>query len=171
MKLTLFSDYALRTLLYAAAFPDSRITIEAVAEHFDISRSHLKKVVLKLSQAGFLRSSRGRTGGFELARTPAEINLGAVLRVTEPDFALFECFQPDNACVISCRCDLPRVANAALRAFIGVFDRHTLVDVVIRPELFFEPMQPGFRPVRGPDLTDGPADILPPDGHDSLAQA
>ncbi len=156
MKLTLFSDYALRVLLHAAAFPDRRTTISAAADYFQVSRAHLKKVVLTLSQEGFLKGVRGRTGGFELARAPEEINLGAVLRATEPDFALVECFHAGNQCCLTRRCGLPGIANEALRAFLSVFDRHTLADVRLRPELFLSPPPSGLQPMRGPDLTEHP---------------
>lgn len=152
MRLTSFSDYSLRILLYAAGHSDARVTIEAASDYFRISRAHVKKVVMTLTHAGFLKGFRGRTGGFELAIPPSEINLGAVLRVTEPDFALFECFQPGNECCISRRCGLPSVANEALRAFLAVFDRHTLADFLLRPELFVEPVVHGVQPLRGPVL-------------------
>ena len=92
MRLTKFTDFSLRVLLFAAAHPAERVTIESAADYFDISRAHLKKVVLTLTRGGFLRGIRGRTGGFELAQTPVQVNLGAVIRLTEPDFGLFECY-------------------------------------------------------------------------------
>jgi Rrf2 family nitric oxide-sensitive transcriptional repressor len=151
MRLTKFSDYALRILLLAATEGQGRLTIEDAAGRFGISVSHVKKVVLTLSRAGYLRGSRGRAGGFALARPAQEINLGAVIRLTEPDFGLFECFLPDNACLLSRTCRLPTIANEALAAFIAVFDRYTLADAVLRPE-FFAPADPGRQPRRGPHL-------------------
>lgn len=155
MRLTNFTDYALRVLIYAAAHPEKRTTIEVAAEYFQISRAHLKKVVLALCQAKFLQCRKGRLGGFELARPPAEINLGAVIRVTEPDFGLFECFLSGNECRISRPCKLPSVANEALLAFLGVFDRHSLADALVRPDYFVSGPSLGPRPVRGPELSRG----------------
>ncbi len=153
VRLTSFSDYALRILIYAAAHPDSRVTIEAASDYFGISRAHLKKVVLKLSHEGFLISTRGRFGGFALARPPEEINLGAVVRVTEPDFGLFECFVTGNQCRISRSCALPSIANEALCAFLAVFDRHQLSDVKLKADLLETQTIPMVQPIRGPFLS------------------
>lgn len=152
MRLTKFTDFSLRVLLFAAAHSSRRVTIEDAAQHFEISVGHVKKVVLALTRGGFLHGVRGRSGGFQLAHPPAEINLGAVLRVTEPDFGLFECFLPGNACVISRPCGLPSIGNEALRAFLGVFDRHTLADVMVRPDFFLPAKSPARQPIRGPML-------------------
>lgn len=136
MRLTYFTDYALRVLLFAASKRGALSTIEETAEVFDVSRAHLKKVVLQLVRAGFLQGTRGRNGGFALARDPAEIRLGDVVRATEPDFGLVECFQDGNRCLISRACGLPRVLNDALVAFLEVLDRSTLADVMVDPRHF-----------------------------------
>ena len=152
MRLTKFSDYAIRVLLYAASRPDQLVTIEETAQVFDVSRAHLKKVVLLLSSKGYLRAVRGRRGGFTLGRAPGDINLGALLRLTEPDFALLECFQSGNTCPITGCCRLPGVVNEALSAFVDVFDRHTLADIQLRgQEFLFEPA--ANVPLRGPHLS------------------
>src|SRR5690606_24621407 len=104
MKLTTYSDYALRVLMYAGAVGCRLVTIEETARIYGISQAHLMKVVNGLTKAGYLRGVRGRSGGFMLARRPEEINLGAVLRATETDFALVECFTPANQCLISSHC-------------------------------------------------------------------
>jgi Rrf2 family nitric oxide-sensitive transcriptional repressor len=129
MRLTTFSDYALRVLMYAAAEAPRLITIDETAAIYNISRAHLMKVVNLLTKAGYLRGVRGRSGGFTLAKQPEDINLGSVIRVTEPDFALVECFSPDNECALSNCCRLPGLLNDALGAFIAVFDQHTLADI------------------------------------------
>jgi Rrf2 family nitric oxide-sensitive transcriptional repressor len=152
VRLTKFTDFSLRVLLFAAAPPTERVTIESAAESFDISRAHLKKVVLALTRGGFLRGIRGRSGGFELAHTPDQINLGAVLRLTEPDFGLFECYLTGNTCTISRPCRLPSVATEALLAFLSVFDSHTLADVLVRPEYFLPQQEKRKQPIRGPKL-------------------
>ncbi len=150
VRLTRFSDYALRILIYSAAHPETRVTIETAADYFQISRSHVKKVVLTLSHAGFLHSMKGRLGGFELARPAEAINLGAVIRATEPDFGLFECFLTGNKCRISCPCCVPTIANDALHAFLAVFDRHSLADARIKPEYFLTGSAQKTQPIRGP---------------------
>lgn len=136
MHLTKFSDYALRVLMLAAAQGDERVTIEETAAKFDISQGHLKKVVLALTRAGYLRGIKGRSGGYLLARTPAEINLGAVLRLTETDFGMFECFQDGTACPIAGPCRLPAVGRRAVNAFLAAFDAVTLADVALPKAAF-----------------------------------
>lgn len=129
MRLTKFTDYALRVLILAASRGDANVTIQEAARLYGISGSHLKKVVRKLSHEGFLTGTRGRAGGFRLAMPAAEINLGRVIRATEPDFALVECFLPENACGISGACRLPPILNRAIAAMLEVFDHHTLADI------------------------------------------
>lgn len=152
MRLTKFTDFSMRVLLFAAAHPLARVTIEETAAYFEISQAHVKKVVLTLSRGGFLRGIRGRSGGFALARAPEEINLGAVLRLTEPDFGLFECFMTGNACMISRPCKLPNVAHEALMAFLAVFDRHSLAEALVRPEYFLPEAKQAKQPLRARPL-------------------
>lgn len=136
MRLTDFSDYSLRLLMYAATQADRLITIEETAAIYGISRAHLMKVANQLTRAGFLKSVRGRSGGLSLARRPESIRLGDVLRATEPDFALVECFRAGNKCVITPRCRLRGVLREALAAFSGTLDRYTLADLLLSPEDF-----------------------------------
>ncbi len=136
MRLTNFSDYAFRVLIYAASHSDRLITIEEVAETYRISRAHLMKVVNQLTRAGYLEAVRGRSGGLRLALRPNKINLGDVIRATEPDFALVECFQTENHCLITPRCHLKRVFNEALSAFLHVLDKQTLADIAVSPDGF-----------------------------------
>lgn len=157
MRLTKFSDYAFRVLLIAANRPDRRTTIEETAELYGISAAHLKKVVLLLSRAGYLEGVRGRSGGFSLAKPAEEINLGAVLRLTEPDFGMVECFLPGNTCPITRVCALPAVINAALEAFVATFDQYTLADIQLNDAHHFTQHLGGRQqPVRGPHLQDAP---------------
>jgi Rrf2 family nitric oxide-sensitive transcriptional repressor len=151
MRLTTFSDYALRVLMYAAASSDRLITIEETAKTYKISRTHLMKVVNILTRTGFLKAIRGRSGGFTLAKPPQAINLGAVIRATEPDFALVECFAPGNRCMISRCCHLPDIVNEALNAFIGVLDRYTLADISLGERDFVRFKAP-IKGTRGPHL-------------------
>ena len=152
MRLTAFSDYALRVLMYAAAAGDRLVTIEETAKTYNISRAHLMKVVNILTRTGYLKGVRGRSGGFTLARPPEAINLGAVVRATEPDFGLVECFAPGNQCIISRRCQLPEVLNEALKAFIYTLDRYTLADIMLAKRDFVPPKGP-IGKTRGPHFT------------------
>jgi Rrf2 family nitric oxide-sensitive transcriptional repressor len=136
MRLTNFSDYALRILMYAAAQGDRLITIEETADVYGISRAHLMKVANQLTRAGYLEAVRGRSGGLILAKRPSKIRLGDVVRATEPDFALVECFAADNQCLITPNCRLRGVLAEALAAFTGTLDRYTLADLILSPEDF-----------------------------------
>lgn len=151
MQLTNFSDYALRVLMYAAAAEGRLVTIEETARTYGISRNHLMKVVNILTRGGFIKGVRGRTGGFTLGKPPEEINLGAVMRATETDLALVECFDARSRCVIAPCCRLPGVVNEALNAFVGVFDRYTLADILLPARVFETPPGPITAP-RGPHL-------------------
>lgn len=134
MRLTLHTDYALRLLMLLAVEPDNRHTIEAVAQRFDISRNHLKKVTQTLSQAGFLESCRGRGGGLRLGRSAVSINLSEVVQATEDSLAVVECFdQKTNYCLISPACGLRGPLEEALRAFLAVLSRYSLADLVKNP--------------------------------------
>lgn len=139
MRLTKFSDYAIRVLIFAGRQDGGLATIEETATRYGISRAHLKKVVLLLTRAGFLQSLRGRHGGFTLARRPEEIRLGDIIRVTEPDFALVECFDTVNRCLITRGCGLPPVLNEALAAFMAVLDKRTLAEVLVSERYFTLP--------------------------------
>lgn len=136
MRLTNFSDYALRMLMYAASAGERLITIEEAARVFGVSKTHLNKVANTLTRAGFLRSVRGRSGGLTLGRAPKDICIGDVIRLTEPDFALVECFASGNQCVITQRCKLPRMLNDAMASFHATLDRYTLADIALMPQDF-----------------------------------
>jgi len=130
MRLTFYSDYSLRLLMYAALKPGALITIQEVAEAYGISKNHLTKVAFDLGRAGFLETLRGRGGGLRLAKKPKEIGLGDVLRVTESRSVLVECFNPKtNSCVISAPCRLKGVLARALKAWFAVLDEYTLADL------------------------------------------
>jgi Rrf2 family nitric oxide-sensitive transcriptional repressor len=134
MRLTLHTDYALRLLMLLAMEQDQLHTIEEIAKRYDISRNHLMKVVQTLVQAGFVDSVRGRGGGLQLKRPAVSINLGAVVRATEDSFALVECFdRARNTCVVTPACGLRGVIDEALQAFLGVFDRYSLADLIKDP--------------------------------------
>lgn len=151
MRLTTFSDYALRVLMYASAAGGRLITIEETAKAYNVSRAHLMKVVNILTRLGYLKGVRGRSGGFTLAKPPEAINLGAIVRATEPDFALVECFAAGNQCIITRRCRLPEVLNEALDNFVRTLDRYTLADLILDKRDFKPPEGP-IRETRGPHL-------------------
>lgn len=151
MRLTTFSDYALRVLMYAASMRERLITIEETAKTYNVSRAHLMKVVNILTREGYLKGVRGRAGGLTLAMPPEAINLGAVVRATEPDFALVECFASGSQCVITRRCQLPEVLNEALNAFVRTFDSYTLADIVLTKRDFVTPHTPS-KQTRGPQF-------------------
>jgi Rrf2 family nitric oxide-sensitive transcriptional repressor len=151
MRLTTFSDYALRVLMYAGSAGDRLITIEETARAYGISKAHLMKVVNILTKTGYLKGVRGRSGGFRLARDPESINLGAVVRATEPDFALVECFATGNQCVITGCCRLPNILNEALNSFVSTLDRYTLADLMLTERDFKAPYLTA-EGMRGPDL-------------------
>lgn len=146
MRLTKFTDYSLRVLILAASDPDRNFTIIEAAESYGISAAHLKKVVRTLSREGYLQGTRGRSGGFRLALRPEDINLGAIVRVTESDFAMVECLSPENSCTITSICKLPRIIDQALHAMFDVFDRYTLADISLDAGLYRElQVSEGFR--------------------------
>jgi Rrf2 family transcriptional regulator, nitric oxide-sensitive transcriptional repressor len=131
MRLTLFTDYAFRSLIFLGLKGEESGRIREIAEHYGISEHHLTKVVQKLARAGFVKTLRGRGGGLRLARPAAEIGVGAVVRAVEDDLALVECFTPAGACVIRRSCGLKGVLGEALGAFLAVLDRYTLADLLV----------------------------------------
>jgi len=134
VRLTLHTDFALRLLMLLAIEPGALHTIEEVAQRYGISRNHLMKVTQTLVQAGFLESVRGRGGGLRLARAPEATNLGAVVRATEDNFALVECFDGgNNTCVVAPACGLRGPLEEALAAFLAILDRYSLADLVAKP--------------------------------------
>ena len=145
MQLTRFTDYALRVLIYAHAADGRLVTIEEMAASYRISRAHLMKVVNALTRAGYLAAVRGHAGGVTLARPAEEIRLGDVVRTTEPDFALVECFSTGSQCVIGGCCRLQAVLSRALGAFLAELDRQTVASVALRPKDFRKALQPEVR--------------------------
>ncbi|MBI0538664.1 Rrf2 family transcriptional regulator [Roseomonas sp. KE2513] len=137
MRLTLYTDYALRTLIYLGLKGDRRASIREIAEAHRISENHLVKVVHRLGRGGFVETMRGRGGGLRLARPAAEIRVGDVVRFTEEDMALVACFQPpgeSGGCALIDACRLQSLLGEALAAFMAVLDRRTLADLLAAPE-------------------------------------
>ena len=133
MHRTTFSDYSLRVLMYLGARRGELCTIAEIAGAYDVSENHLMKVVHGLARHGYVETLRGRGGGLRLAKDPADIKVGAVVRDTEADDALVECFDPEtSACRIGPACVLKGVLDRANDAFYAELDRHTLRDL-LRP--------------------------------------
>ena len=134
MKLTTFTDYSLRVLIYLATQPQRRATIGEIARSYDISENHLVKVVHLLGQRGWLANVRGKGGGLNLGMAPGDIGVGAIVRLTEGVDLPAECFGEETAhCTIARGCRLRGVLAEALEAFYGVLDKYTLADLVRNP--------------------------------------
>ena len=132
MRLTTFTDYSLRVLLYVATAPEGRANIAEIAQKYGVSEHHIVKVVHLLGKEGLLVNTRGRGGGLRLARAPREINVGHVVRITEEPSVLAECFAPAGTCVITGACRLATVLDEAHKAFYEVLDGFSLADLTAR---------------------------------------
>lgn len=130
MKLTHYTDYSLRVLIFVAVHPDEPVTIQRIADAYRLPKNHLIKIVQRLGQLGYLRTTRGRSGGLRLGRAAQEINVGEVVRAMEPDFDMVECFQTGNRCAITPVCGLRGILNQALTAYFQVLDQYSLSDLV-----------------------------------------
>ena len=146
MQLTQFTDYSLRVLIYLAEKNEGLSTVSEIAEYHGISRNHLVKVIHNLALTGFILTTRGRNGGMTLSRPPAEIVLGDVVRNTEPNFDIAECFNSaNNCCVITPSCGLKSIFREAQRGFINAMDKHTLADAVARNKPLRKPISAAKR--------------------------
>ena len=137
MRLTVYTDFSLRMLIYLAVKDGGLATIAEVARSYSISEHHLTKVAHQLGRAGYVTTVRGKGGGLKLARPAEEIRLGAVVRQTEPDMALVPCFSSAEnptglPCAIVPACGLRNVLDEARQAFMSILDRYTLADLVQR---------------------------------------
>lgn len=132
MQLTRHSDYSLRVLTFLAMRSGEMATIPEIAEAYGISRAHLMKIVQRLGQLGYIQTLRGRGGGLLLGRPPEEIRLGELLRHTEENLDLVECFSVSSSagCRIEPACKLKGILAEALQSFFGTLDRYTLADLV-----------------------------------------
>jgi len=129
MRLSVQTDYSLRVLMHLAVTSPKLVTIRDIADRFQISRNHLMKVVNALARAGFVDTTRGRTGGIRLARDPAEIGIGDVVRTFESDSHLVECFNAEkNTCLLTSACRLKGALLAASNAFYAELDHYRLSD-------------------------------------------
>ncbi len=140
MRLTVYTDYSLRTLLYLGVRgQDYLATIQEIADTYNISKNHLMKVTYDLGKLGYIETTRGRGGGIRLAIDPETVSIGEIVRKTEEDFQLVECFSDDtNLCVISPACKLKHALHEALLAYLAVLDQYTLADVISNKESLLE---------------------------------
>jgi Rrf2 family nitric oxide-sensitive transcriptional repressor len=133
--LTTYTDYALRVLIRLALRPDDLTTISEIAQAYGISEHHLMKVVHQLGTAGYIETVRGHGGGLRLAQKPPDIIVGHVVRLTEPDLGLVECFRTPGVCAIEPACVLSKALGEALSAFLHVLDGYTLADLIEKPAI------------------------------------
>ncbi len=130
MRLTVFSDYTLRVLIYLGMHPEGLCTVGEIAQAYDVSKNHLMKVAQHLAARGYADTVRGKGGGMRLKQPPEQINLGVLLRETERGSPLVECFGASSDCRIEPACSLRSVLEDAHGAFFEVLDRHTLADLL-----------------------------------------
>jgi Rrf2 family nitric oxide-sensitive transcriptional repressor len=137
MRLTVYTDYTLRVMMYlAVSYPRGGVvTIMEIARAYDISRSHLMKIVNELSQNGFVEAVRGRSGGVRLARPPSEISVGQLVRMAEKDFAVVPCHDEGTTthCAILPACNLKRGMRRAIDAFLRELDAMSLAETIMAP--------------------------------------
>ncbi|WP_063301822.1 Rrf2 family transcriptional regulator [Pseudovibrio sp. WM33] len=132
MQLTKFTDYGLRTLMYLASNPQRLCSVKEVSEYHDISRNHLVKIVLRLVEAGYISSFKGKGGGMQLAKPSNEIQLGEVIKLLEPNMTMVECFDPaTNTCRITGSCNVKHYLYEASQSFIESMNKHTLEDAIL----------------------------------------
>lgn len=130
MRLTTYTDYTIRVLIYLGLRRQELVTIADVARAYDISQNHLMKVVHQLAVNGYIETVRGKGGGMRLAHEPENINLGELTRITEGRHGLLECTDGESKCCIQPACVLIDILREAHDALYGVLDRYTLADLI-----------------------------------------
>jgi Rrf2 family transcriptional regulator, nitric oxide-sensitive transcriptional repressor len=137
MKLTDYTDYSLRVMLYLALRRDGLSTIQEISDAYGVSKNHLMKVVQRLGELGWVETIRGRNGGLRLAPASLTLSVGEVVRQSENDFAIVGCFPDENGerrpCVIEPHCRLKHALAAAREAFLAELDRHTIGELAQPP--------------------------------------
>jgi len=130
MRLTSYSNYALRAMQLAALRAPALVRVDDVVKVHGLARPHIVKIVHELGKAGYLETQRGRGGGFRLARAPEAITVGEVVRLTEGPIELVECFNSEtNTCPLIGICKLSQAFGRATRAFLDVLDGVTIADI------------------------------------------
>ncbi|MDQ0298743.1 Rrf2 family nitric oxide-sensitive transcriptional repressor [Salibacterium salarium] len=140
MQLTSYTDYSLRMLIYLAAVDYPKLSsIKEISRSYNISYNHLTKVGHELSKLGLIKTVKGRNGGIRLAKEPEQVNIGWIVRRTEDNLNLVECFDPENSmCVLTGSCRLQSILTEALNAYLKVLDHYTLADVTINRSILQE---------------------------------
>ena len=162
MRLTAYSNFALRTLQLAALRAPALARIDDVAQVHGLSRAHITKIVHELGRAGYLETQRGRGGGFRLARPAAQIVVGDVVRLTEGPIELVECFNPaTNTCPLLGVCRLSSALREATRAFFAVLDRLTIADIAANRGALLDRLDGALTGRRPADIPAIAQDALP----------
>lgn len=155
MRLAEYTDYTLRVLMFCAVHPERLITIAELAERHGVSKNHLMKIVNDLAHQGVLETTRGRGGGVRLLKNPQDIRIGDVIRQSETDFRLVECFDSHtNLCSLTPSCRLKHLLDQALKAYFEELDGATLADIA-------KPVGGSARPVSTPRLRSIPLKVQP----------
>ncbi|RLU00144.1 RrF2 family transcriptional regulator [Ketobacter sp.] len=128
MQLSLYTDYSLRVLLFLGSNPGRRVTMTEIAERYGISKEHLRKVVHLLAQLDIIETFRGKNGGFVLKQSPAEINIGQLVAVTEPRAPVIDC--DTQPCILTAACSLKAMLGRAEKAFYDALSEYTLADLL-----------------------------------------
>lgn len=163
MRLTDYTDYTLRVLMFCAMHPERSVTIAELAESHAVSKNHLMKIVNDLARQGLLQTTRGRGGGLRLLKPASDICIGDVVRQSETDFRLVECFDANhNSCTLTAHCQLKQVFSTALQSYFAELDKVTLADIA--PALPASPRlgSRNIRVVPVSDITRPVSTELPP---------
>lgn len=145
MRLTDYTDYTLRVLMFCALNPGRSVTIAELADSHAVSKNHLMKIVNDLARQGLLQTTRGRGGGLRLLQAASDIHIGDVVRQSETDFRLVECFDAShNTCTLTAHCQLKQVFSVALQSYFAELDKVTLADITRAIPVS---QQPGHRSV------------------------
>ena len=130
MRLTTFSDYTMRVMMYLGLQHGQLVTISDIAQAYNISENHLMKVVHHLAQHGYIETVRGKGGGLRLVRDPGTVNIGEMIRISEGDTILLPCLDTNGTCCIQPSCRLMGILNEAQVALFAVLDKYTLADLL-----------------------------------------
>lgn len=137
MQLTSFTDYGLRTLMYLAARPEEMSSVKEISQHYDISRNHLVKVVHRLSQLGYIETTKGKGGGVQITKGMEKLRLGDLISQLEPNMNVVECFDPEtNTCRITQSCQLKHYLFEGAKSFTDTMNKYTLADTISNKEFF-----------------------------------
>lgn len=170
MHLSTFTDYTLRVLMYLTVAQDRLATIAELANAYGVSQNHLMKVVHQLSRGGLVESVRGKGGGIKLARQPDQIRLGSVIRASEGDAPIVECFSAKkNGCRIAPACRLNRILDQAFDGLFQALDAYTLADLAGNDQELAALMRLSTPPSRTP--YESPGKAAHPDRSDPTRQA